>query len=199
MARNKKRDSGQQIIANMGLFWEKDKVRWKGNRSVGKGSLSGKWVREKKDEVDFWEQTGIYALYDADYHLVYVGQAGFGDKSCIGSRLKHHCRDNLAGRWDRFSWFGLRKVTEKNTLGQKPKNKGGSLINIGNVLEAILIEVAEPPLNRQGGKFGRKVERYLQEDKSSDKDIEANKKRHASIMKELSKMSVKIKKLLKRK
>ena len=98
MARNKKRDSGQQIIANMGLFWEKSKVRWKGNRSVGKGSLSGKWVREKKDEVDFWEQTGIYALYDADYHLVYVGQAGFGDKSCIGSRLKHHCRDNLAGR-----------------------------------------------------------------------------------------------------
>jgi len=199
MARNKKRDSGQEIIPNMGLFWEKEKVRWKGNRSVGRGSLSGKCAREKKaGEVDFWGQTGIYALYDADYHLIYVGQAGFGDKSYIGARLKHHCGDELAGRWDLFSWFGLRKVTGKNTLGQKPKRKAGTLTNIGNVLEAILIAVAEPPMNGQGGRFGKKVSRYLQVDKSSDKDIEDNKKRHEKIMKELSKLSGKFSKLFKK-
>jgi hypothetical protein len=191
MARNKKRDSGQQIIANMGLFWEKEKVRWKGTRSVGK-SLSGRCAREKRaGEVDFWGQTGIYALYDADYHLIYVGQAGFGDKSYIGARLKHHCGDELAGRWDLFSWFGLRKVTGQNTLGRKSKRKAGTLTNIGNVLEAILIAVAEPPMNSQGGKFGRKVERYLQVDEGADKDA----KSHEKILKELSKLSTKIKKI----
>jgi hypothetical protein len=97
-----------------------------------------------------------------------------------------------------FSWFGLRKVTGKNTLGQKTKRKAGTLTNIGNILEAILIAVAEPPMNGQGGKFGKKVERYLQVDKSSDKDIEVSKKRHEKIMKEFSKLSGKISKLLKK-
>lgn len=192
MARSKKKDKGQPIIANMGLFWEREKVRWKGNRSVGRGSLSGKCAREKRaGEVDFWGQTGIYALYDADYHLIYVGQAGFGDKSCIGARLKHHCGDELAGRWDLFSWFGLRKVIGKNTLGQKPKRKAGTLTNIGNVLEAVLIAVAEPPMNGQGGKFGKKVERYLQVDESADKDA----KSHGKILNEISKLAAKLKKI----
>jgi len=191
MARSKKKDKGQQIIANMGLFWKREKARWKGDRSKKK-ELAGVRANEKREgKVDFWEQTGIYALYNADYHLVYVGQAGFGDKSCIGDRLRHHSRDDLAGRWDMFSWFGLRKVTIKNDLGNKPLSKSGALSAIGNVLEGILIEVAEPPMNSQGGKFGKKVERYLQADESADKDA----KSHEKILNEILKLSTKLKKI----
>jgi hypothetical protein len=191
MARNKKRDSGQEIIANMGLFWKREKVRWIGNKRENR-ELAGIRANEKKaGSVDFWGQTGIYALYNADYHLVYVGQAGFGDKSCIGDRLKHHRNDDLAGRWDMFSWFGLRKVTNKHELGNKPQRKSGVLSAIGNVLEGILIEVAEPPMNSQGGKFGKRVERYLQVDESADKDA----KSHEKILNEISKLSTKLKKI----
>jgi hypothetical protein len=192
MARNKKKDSGQKIIANMGLYWKRENVRWVGSRSE-KRKLIGKRAKEKTGgSVDFWKQTGIYALYNTDYDLIYVGQAGFGDKSCIGDRLKHHTRDDLSGRWDKFSWFGLRKVTNKNKLGNKPQHKGGNLTSIGNVLEAILIEVAEPPMNSQGGKFGNKVERYLQ-----DEDERADKydKSHKKILKNLARLSTDLKKL----
>jgi len=179
----------------MGLYWKREKVRWTGNRRVGKRRLAGVRASEKKaGEVDFWEQTGIYALYDADYHLIYVGQAGFGDKSYIGTRLKHHSRDELAGRWDMFSWFGLRKVTTNNVLGVKPERKSGTLTDIGNVLEAILIQAAEPPMNRQGGKFGKRVKRYLQVDDSSDKNVDANEKAHQKILDKIAKLQAKLKK-----
>jgi hypothetical protein len=188
--RRKKRSTGQQIIANMGLFWKRGKVRWIGSRRENKELVGIRANEKKAGKVDFWKQTGIYSLYDADYHLIYVGQAGFGDKSCIGSRLKHHCRDNLAGRWDMFSWFGLRKVTNKNILGNKPQRKTDALSAIGNVLEAILIEVAEPPMNGQGGRFGKKVERYLQVDESIDKYAKV----HEKILSEIAKLSDKLKK-----
>jgi hypothetical protein len=193
MARSRRKKKGTgQIIANIGLFWKREKVRWVGSRSIQK-QLAGKRAYGKTaGVVDFWKQTGIYALYNTDYDLIYVGQAGFGDKSCIGDRLKHHTRDDLAGRWDRFSWFGLRKVTIKNKLGSKPQHKGGDLTLIGNVLEAILIEVAEPPMNSQGGKFGNNVERYLQhEDVGDDKDV----KSHAKILSEISKLTTRLKKI----
>jgi hypothetical protein len=69
----KKKASGQKIISNMGLFWRRDQVRWKGNRGIGRARLAGRRRSAKrKGEVDFWKQTGIYALY-AEYDLIYVG------------------------------------------------------------------------------------------------------------------------------
>jgi hypothetical protein len=37
-------------------------------------------------------------------------------------------------------------------------------------LEGIIIEVAEPPMNNQKGRFGTDVELYLQVDDSENKD-----------------------------
>ena len=94
----KKKASGQKIISNMGLFWRRDQVRWKGNRGIGRARLAGRRRSAKrKGEVDFWKQTGIYALY-AEYDFIYVGQAGLSDQSNLGNRLKHHLTDDLAGR-----------------------------------------------------------------------------------------------------
>lgn len=161
MAKTKKRrgKGKPKIIANLGLFWHRNKVLWSGDRRVGPKSLVGRRPGAKR--VDFWRQGGIYALY-ADHHLVYVGQAGLGDKSCIGSRLKHHTRDDLADRWDMFSWFGLRKVRKNRKLGAKFNKAKATWSDVADVLEGILIEVAEPPQNSQKGRFGSGVHRYIQ-------------------------------------
>lgn len=169
----KKKDRGQKIIRNMGLYWRRDRVRWKGDRGVGRARLAGKrrWAKTQ-GEVDFWKQTGIYALY-ADYHLIYVGQGGLSDKSCLGNRLKQHLTDDLAGRWDMFSWFGLQVVRiSDNKVGIRTKLSVSSRTHLANVLEGIIIEVAEPPMNSQGARFGRMVERYIQVDDSIDPSAE---------------------------
>jgi hypothetical protein len=151
------------IIANMGLFWDRRKVRWRGNKRVGSRCLLGVRKGAKRTgQVDFWPQAGIYVPYTSDYKLVYVGQAGLGDASCIGSRLLSHTRDDLAGRWDIFSWFGLRRVNLNNTLGGKFKLAQTTNRILANVLEGVVIEVAEPPMNSQKGRFGPRVVRYLQ-------------------------------------
>jgi hypothetical protein len=69
-------------------------------------------------------------------------------------------RDDLAVRWTKFSWFGTRPVNDHYELEDNEKITP-SLAEVLNHLEAILIAAAEPPLNRQGGKFGR-AEKYLQ-------------------------------------
>lgn len=77
-------------------------------------------------------------------------------------RLKDHLTDDLAGRWDMFSWFGTRQVIAQGKL-KAPKASASTTFDTAlNHLEAILIHVAEPPLNRQGGKWGSAVQ-YLQQ------------------------------------
>jgi len=198
MARNRRtrKGKGQQIIANMGLFWKREKVNWGSPGPGREGKLLGVSKSAKRaGEVNFWEQTGIYALYDADYHLIYVGQAGFGsgENSQIGNRLKHHNRDELAGRWEMFSWFGLRKVKKNNVLGSAPARRSGSRTDIGNVLEGILIEVAEPFMNKQRGKL-KPAKLYTQKPWVDDQDTNAHKK----ILDEISKLPAKLKKIIRK-
>jgi hypothetical protein len=169
-ARRRRGGARPKIIANMGLFWHRARVPWKGDKRVGPGRLLGVRAGAKRaGDVDFWKQGGVYALY-ADYRLIYVGQAGLGDKSCIGSRLRKHTRDDLAGRWDIFSWFGLRKVKKNRTLGAKFNKAKATWSDVADVLEGILIEVAEPPQNSQKGRFGPGVVRYIQKSYESPPD-----------------------------
>ena len=141
----------------MGLFWKRENVFW--GRPKSQGALQGILNKAKKNNpVDFWNQSGIYALY-ADYHLVYVGQAG---QSGIGPRLKGHTKDHLAGRWDSFSWFGICYVKKNEKLSDIPGTRNISTSTILNITEAITTAIAEPPLNKQAGRFGVTVEIYLQ-------------------------------------
>ena len=147
------------LIANMGLFWREDCVFW--GAANNKGSLLGKLAGARRsDPVEFRRQRGIYVLY-SDFHIIYVGQAGSGNASLFG-RLKRHTRDDLAERWDRFSWFGLDPVLSSWRLAAPAKQALPNTETILNHIEGILIHAAEPPLNRQGGSFGPDVERYLQ-------------------------------------
>jgi hypothetical protein len=66
--------------------------------------------RPKLELANFWEQQGIYVLYN-DYGPYYVGRT-VGSGMNLGKRLRqHHEGTNGSphvGRWDRFSWFGWR-------------------------------------------------------------------------------------------
>ncbi|MGB9429604.1 MAG: hypothetical protein WCC11_06965 [Gammaproteobacteria bacterium] len=148
------------LICTYGLFWRVDNVFWGRPRNLG--SLLGVPASEKGfGVVDFREQAGIYALY-ADYDLIYVGQTG-GKKQKLMVRLNQHRKKDLAGRWNMFSWFGTRDVLGTGKLKAEKAGASSTHEHALNHLEAILIHVAEPSLNRQGGKWGDNVEQYLQQ------------------------------------
>lgn len=148
------------LVHNHGLFWRKEDVFW-GRQKVA-GRLRGVPAkRTAEDPVDFRDQAGVYVLYDDNFQLIYVGQAGAG-KHYLFERLRHHTRDALADRWTRFSWFGIKRVKEDGKLAAGAEQKLIKSDSILNHIEAILISAAEPKHNRQGGRFGDHVEQYLQ-------------------------------------
>ncbi len=148
------------LIRNYGLFWRREHVFWgKGNNA---GHLRGFRAKAKKAGlVDFRDQQGLYCLYDDNFSLIYVGQTG-SSKGRLLIRIKRHTRDALSDRWTKFSWFGLRAVTKQGALSAENKAAHPNLPNVLDHFEAILIAAAEPPLNRQGGRFGKGVFQYLQ-------------------------------------
>lgn len=147
------------LIHNYGLFWKESNVFW------GAGSKAGRLLgvpasNTTSAPVDFREQSGVYVLY-ADYELVYVGQVGSGNQKMF-TRLKQHTRDSLAGRWNNFSWFGIRWVKKTGELAAEADGKHSTHPEVLSHIEAILIHSAEPKQNRQGGRFGDDVVQYLQ-------------------------------------
>jgi hypothetical protein len=106
------------------------------------------------------------------FRMVYAGQAGANDKQRLFDRLKQHNRDALADRWTKFSWFGIRPVTMTGVLRAEKTAAHPTLGAVLDHIEAILLAAAEPPHNRQGGRFGEKVQQYLQYDDTKALDDE---------------------------
>ena len=129
------------LINAFGMFWSRDRVLWKPRmpRLLGV-QQSG------SEEVNFTAQAGVYLLYDGS-RAVYVGRT---TEPRMGQRLFEHTRDRLTGRWDRFSWFGVRAVREDGELGQMP-TAGIAVDRLIATMEALLIEGLEPPQNRRQG------------------------------------------------
>lgn len=146
-----------QLITSYGLHWQKGRIVWRSAEPqiLGKSSANG-------TPVDFYGQHGVYILYDAVYRPVYVGQSS----NSIGDRLKKHAKGWLQGRWQSFSWFGLLKVEDDGTLGEAASLSGNASV-LAAILEAVLIEVAEPSLNRKRGK-GLGGTEYLQPEDLDD-------------------------------
>ena len=149
------------LFKNYGLFWRRENVFWgrPKNRGHMKGYLAG---AKRSDSIDFRDQQGVYVLYDSSFSIVYVGQAGAGQNQKLFSRIKKHNRDSLADRWERFSWFGIRSVLRGGRLKAENMRASSNTSDVLNHMEAILIAAVEPPHNRQGGRFGEKIEQYLQ-------------------------------------
>lgn len=138
------------LISAYGMYWRRDYVQWNNSpKLLGAQQLGAK-------VVDFSRQIGIYVLYDGS-RPIYVGQV-FAPR--LGVRLYEHTRDRLNGRWQRFSWFGLRPVGSGGVLAdfEEPASLLSPLVD---TLEAILIEVVEPVQNRRMGNGFSAVE-YIQ-------------------------------------
>lgn len=146
-------------ILCLGAHWKACDVYWK--TAPENGALYG--VNSKNltgPHVNHAHQTGIYVLY-GDYKPVYVGQAN----SSLFARLQMHYRkDDLVGRWETFTWIGMRRALS----GDDPSlssNESSFHINRGQLLdhlEAAMIHAFEPPMNGQEGRFGKSVVRYSQ-------------------------------------
>lgn len=147
------------LIKNYGLFWRREWIFWGRGRNAG--HLRGR-KSPTAEPVDFRYQQGVYVLYDSNFRLVYVGQAGANDQQRLFGRLYQHRTDQLADRWERFSWFGVRAVNRDSTLRAEAEAAHPTLGDVLNHIEAILISASEPPHNRQGGRFGAEVHNYLQ-------------------------------------
>jgi len=143
------------MIEAYGRFWNRDLVKWDGKKADPR-SLAGTFTRKKKGKSDLtietncWEQHGIYVLYDG-YDLVYIGEA---NSTSMGNRLNYHRKDRLKDRWNKFSWYGIRKINDTGTLAKAPAS-GKNISNKEYItsLEAIAIYIADPPLNKQDGSF----------------------------------------------
>lgn len=145
----KQATSNAGFIRAYGLFWEASEVDWTGQDSLGDLTLLGR-RKERKPAlrvVNFWEQRGIYVLYN-DYGPYYVGKT-HGVTMSLGERLKDHALGRNGsphkGKWTRFSWFGWRGVLEaQDELGlQKLREMPTKLLtdseNTVGDIEALLI------------------------------------------------------------
>jgi hypothetical protein len=139
----KKREiNNNKIINAFGIYWNRTLVHWK---SATPDLFGIQQIGAK--EVNFKDQKGIYLLHDSR-ETIYVGQA---IEQTLGKRLKDHTVDRLAGRWDRFSWFGFYPVNDDGKLNLEAQFKEFTIQNLGDILEAILIESIEPQQNRKQG------------------------------------------------
>lgn len=138
------------LIQSLGMYWRSSDVVWKNRPRILGQQQSG------SDLIDFCEQIGVYLLHDRS-RVIYVGRSV--DRP-LGQRLYEHTKDRLSGRWDRFSWFGLKAVSEDGTLEHCDLAVNDTEVVISS-LEAVLIEALEPPQNRRRGDQLSAVE-YLQ-------------------------------------
>ncbi|MES2338559.1 MAG: HTH domain-containing protein [Pseudomonadota bacterium] len=131
-------ESDTGALKAFGMFWRRSEVLWSGRpKLLGRQQIGAA-------DVNFAEQVGVYLLHDRE-RVIYVGRAA----DTMHSRLKAHTVDRMGGRWDRFSWFGLRSVGPEGTL-LDPSSAWTHGVVI-ETLEALLIESLEPPLNRKRG------------------------------------------------
>jgi len=145
------------------MFWGRVKVHW-----VTEPRILGQ-QQTGSTPVNFCEQRGVYLLHD-DQGVVYVGRA---TDQGLGRRLQQHTSDRLAGRWTRFSWFGVYPVEENGGLRTSVAFESVEINIVIATMEAVLIEGLEPRQNRKRGDDFQAIE-YLQ---FEDPKLEMNRKR----------------------
>lgn len=137
------RDSTQVRISAYGLYWERDKIVWKSS-----GQILGKEGEAASIVVNFADQQGVYLLHNMQT-VIYVGRT-YAKKKGLFTRLRDHVKNpRRLGRWDQFSWFGLRPVNNDGGLEDVPDKLEPDLLI--TILESVLIETHLPPFNDKGG------------------------------------------------
>ncbi len=182
-------------IKCFGTFWRRDLIEW-GEEGRNSFDIYGwrpsyKHWHKVSDEhhIEVNSQVGIYALHQSDRTIVYIGQAGRGEHSRLGNRLWQHTRNENADRWTHFSWFGLNAPSKEAEEAEEANGADLPEKTIAlNELEALLITMVEPKLNKRGGDWGDAT-RYLQysyiEDTRNGEIWNQNKKHFKKLLKRL--------------
>ena len=137
-------DPAQNLsVAAYGLHWERHKVNWSNGRILG-------YDTDPKQAIDFSNQQGVYLLHNWQ-SIVYVGRTD-AEKSGLLQRLRHHHRrSDWSGKWERFSWFGVRQVDDQGNMIDGPDIATKEIVVA--LMETLLIEVLGPALNRNQGDY----------------------------------------------
>jgi hypothetical protein len=146
-----------RIIHAFGMYWQRDRVMWK-SRPKLLGRPNRIRPNSEVEAVDFCNQLGVYFLHDGS-EVVYVGRAL---KRPLGVRLSEHTDDRLNGRWNRFSWFGLLRISDGKVVGDKKSLSTANGSEIIIVMESLLIEGLEPKQNRKRGDNAFQAVEYIQ-------------------------------------
>ena len=134
------------LIRAFGMFWNPDIVDWGQKGAGNQGKLIGSIKKGGNTyEIDFWNAYGIYVLHN-EFRPIYVGKA---EDTRLGSRLRNHLTDRLAGRWDMFSWFSLSNVNTTTKNVRDPGTRQIAESTVADTLEALSILITDPPLNRK--------------------------------------------------
>jgi len=165
-------------IKNYGHYWSRELVNWGWRGQGNQGELLGTNTPSDPDStVDFRDQIGIYCLFNDDREVVYLGQTGSGRQRLL-TRLRQHTRYAIRDRWTNFSWFGfleadpeLQALKNDENLDRELK---GTYSGALDEIEAVLIQIVEPLLNKQGPRWGKGDEKsveyfqYVEEEPASN-------------------------------
>lgn len=144
------------LIREYGLFWQADEIVWSPGRGTrftmcGRDGVQRGTVRV----ADFRDQRGLYVLY-GNYGPYYVGLT---EKMGLGDRLRDHHNDRHARQWDRFSWFGFRRILKQrddlglNSLANLATVSSGGTKEVIRDMESLLIKALGTPFNFSDTKF----------------------------------------------
>ena len=122
--------SDNLAVAAYGLHWEREKVDWAAGRILG-------YDIDPKQTINFADQQGVYLLHNW-HSVVYVGRTTAKEKGLFQRLNFHHKKHVWSGKWERFSWFGFRKVDEDGSMLDGPDSASKEVVSA--LTEAVLIE-----------------------------------------------------------
>ena len=132
-------------VAAYGLHWEREKVDWNSRRLLGYDIDPN-----PKQAIDFADQQGVYLLHNWQ-SVVYVGKTTAREGGLFQRLRTHHQRQVWSGKWERFSWFGIRRVDENGEMTDGPDTATKDVVSA--LMEAVLIETLRPSFNQQQGNY----------------------------------------------
>ena len=158
------------MITHYGLFWSERDVFWGKQKTSGVllgrektplGRRGAPTRVEREKATNYRDYVGLYCLYGQG-ELLYIGESGLNTNETLFSRLKSHRKGPLAGRWDKFSWFG------------RPNCDGSCEVSAALAqLEAVSIAIVNPGFNKQSGTFANATQVYQIPHEAADGDLEA--------------------------
>ena len=143
-------DATQNLaVAAYGLHWERSKVDWRAGRILGYDP-GFDIDADPERAINFADQQGVYLLHNWQ-SVVYVGRTA-AEKNGLFQRLhQHHRKQVWSAKWERFSWFGIRRVSETGGMIDGPAQASKEVVSA--LMEAVLIETLGPSFNKTQGNY----------------------------------------------